>query len=94
MNLDIYITSLAVAILNFLLPLTLDSIHNRVLEFLDPENMVVAFEISFPGVAEPLLHCFVLFMIKNIFITGFAAAILDFRVGMELRKMCHFVAPS
>jgi hypothetical protein len=57
-----YITSLAVAILNFLLPLTLGSIHKRVLEFLDPENVVVAFEISFLGVAEPLLHCFVLFM--------------------------------
>ena len=80
--------------MNFLLPLTLDSIHNRVLEFLDSENMVVAFEISFPGVAELLVHCFVLFKIGNIFITGFAAAIMDCQVGMELRKMCHFVAPS
>ena len=90
----IYITSLAVAILNFLLLLTLDSIHNRVLEFLYPENLVVAFEISFLGVTEPLLHRFILFMNGNIVITGFAAAILDGRVGMELQKMCHFVAPS
>ena len=89
-----YINSLAVAILNFLLPLTLDSIHNRVLEFLDPENVVVAFEISFLCVTEPLLNCFILFMSGNIFITGFAEAILDSRVGMELRKMCHFVAAS
>ena len=86
--------NLAFAILNFLLPFTLDSIHNTVLEFLDTENVVVAFEISFLGVAEPLLQCSVLFMNGNIFITGFAAAILDCRVGMELRKMCHFVAAS
>ena len=33
------LTGLAAAILNFLLPLTMDSIHNRALVFLDPENM-------------------------------------------------------
>ena len=33
-------------------------------------------------------------MSGNIFITGFAAAILDGRVGMKFRKVCHFVAPS
>ena len=32
-----YITNLTVAILNFLLPFTLDSIHNTFLEFLDPK---------------------------------------------------------
>ena len=42
-----YITALAVAILNFLLSLTLDSIHNRTLEFLDPRNVGVAVDISF-----------------------------------------------
>ena len=61
---------------------------------MDPENVVVAFEISFLCVTEPLLNCFILFMSENIFITGFAAAILDGRVGMEFRKVCHFVAPS
>ena len=78
--------------MNILLPLTLGSIHHRVLEFLDPENVVVAFEISFLGVAEPLLQCFVLFINENIFITGFAVAILDCRVGMELRK-CAILWP-
>ena len=79
--------------MNFLLPLTLDSIYNRVFEFMDPENVVVAFEISFLCVTEPLLNCFILFMSGNIFIIGFAAAILDGLVGMEFRKVCHFVAP-
>jgi hypothetical protein len=30
----------------------------------------------------------------DIFVTVLAAAILVFLVGQELRKMCHFVAPS
>jgi len=33
-------------------------------------------------------------MTRNIFVTGFAAAILDFRVGLELRKMYHSVVQS
>ena len=39
MNLDIYITGLTAAILKFLLPLTLDIIHNIAIELLDPENV-------------------------------------------------------
>ena len=58
MNLDIYITSLAVVILDFLPPLTLNSIHNRVLEFLDPENVGVAVEIAFLCAIEAELHLF------------------------------------
>jgi hypothetical protein len=34
---DVFVTSFAAAILNFLLPFTLGSVHNRALEFLDPE---------------------------------------------------------
>ena len=51
------IISFAVAIWNFLLPLTLDSIHNRVLEFLDPENMGVAVGILFLSAIEAEIYC-------------------------------------
>ena len=54
----IYITSLAVAILDFLTPLTLDSIHNRVCEILDPENLGVAVEIAFLCAIDAELHLF------------------------------------
>jgi len=52
----LYITVLAAAILNFPLPLTMYSIHNRALDILDPENVWVTVEISFLGVTEPELH--------------------------------------
>ena len=53
----LHITGLAAAILNFPLPLTMYSIHNRALDILDPENVWVAVGISLlGGVTEPELH--------------------------------------
>ena len=91
---SIYITGLTAAILKFLPPLTLNNNHNIAMEFLDPENVGVTVGISFLGVTESEIPCCMLFMYWNIFVTGFAAAILDFRVGQELRKMCHSVVQS
>ena len=80
---SIYITGLAAAIFKFLLPLTLGCINNRALDFMDTENVGVAVEISFLGVTEPDIPLCILFLNRNIFVTGFATAILDLRVGLE-----------
>ena len=52
----LYITVLAAAILNFPLPLTMYTNHNRALDIMDPENVWVAVGISLLGVTEPDLH--------------------------------------
>ena len=85
---------MAAAIFKNRLPVTSDSIQNGAIELLDPENEGLAVEISILGVTEAEIHCCIYFMNVKVFITGLAAAILVFQVGVELRKMCHFVAPS
>ena len=47
------------------------------------ENVGIAVEIAFLGVTEPDIPLCILFLNRTIFVTGFAAAILDLRVGLE-----------
>ena len=49
---------------------------------------------SFLGVPEHEIPCCILFMNRDIFVTSFAAAILDLRVVSELFKMSHSVGQS
>ena len=79
---DISTSSLEAAIFKNRLPVTSDSIQNGAVELLDPENWRLAVEISILGVTEADIHCCIYFMNVKIFITGLAAAILVFQVGV------------
>jgi len=51
-----------------------------------PRKYRVGLGILFQCVIEPMIASYISFMVENLFVTGLAAAILDFLVELELRK--------
>ena len=73
--------------MDFLTPLTLDSIHNRVREILDPENLGVAVEIAFLCAIEAELHLFYAAFAWSAIYYRFCSRHIGYLGGVKVTKL-------
>ena len=90
----ISISGLEAAILDFPLPVLLDSSPSSAFDMPNPKNVRVDADILCLATIEAKIHWFMSTIHWNIAISGFAAAILYYWKVMDWSRLCYFVAQS